>query len=525
MARRLVLPVFPIQGGTCAHTADEIGPGSFGTCQSGDYSFLNGNVGIGTATPSAKLHVAGDIRMSDGNQRQIFRRIPATYIDYAYHYLKLFEVPSQSTNEPAVTLTGRVIAYRGNDFGVSAAAEIFVSRGWNTAVRYSLWQQSGYYNYSLVKLTDGGKDWVALLYDSHTGASILEWQVDLEVYSADDSKITLQAIDSATAIHSAITGGTTPRTAIPYGNVGIGRSDPQAKLHIKGGGVTIEDDMGAGRLGFAETGESDARIVLYRGGQHCSVPGQPDITILRNFPQSADSCVVWTLLKLWAPKIPSGTPDREATISLVRDLNSTDDDSQEFIDLYNNGYHSTGSVQHGIRIQKRSGQTSAQYRDFVFDQYDGNANRTKLQIMTLAADRTVRLRSHGDTTNWAGTDSIHATAVLTTASATQGALGSITLDDGRAYEIVARVVGRKSDGSERVFFCQAVLAYRQGAGAVIEQNIVRDVVTPIKSSGAGSWSCTIDVNGNDVRVRVTGVASTTIYWVATIEYQSVATSS
>ncbi len=51
------------------------------------------------------------------------------------------------------------------------------------------------------------------------------------------------------------------------GNVGIGTTTPQAKLHVKGGGITIEDVMGAGRLGFAESGENDARIVLYRGGQ------------------------------------------------------------------------------------------------------------------------------------------------------------------------------------------------------------------------------------------------------------------
>ena len=70
----------------------------------------------------------------------------------------------------------------------------------------------------------------------------------------------------------------TKRTILNSGNVGIGTTNPQAKLHVKGGGVTIEDDMGAGRLGFAQTGESDPRIVLYRGGRACDAtpPGQPD---------------------------------------------------------------------------------------------------------------------------------------------------------------------------------------------------------------------------------------------------------
>lgn len=110
---------------------------------------------------------------------------------------------------------------------------------------------------------------------------------------------------------------------------------------------------------------------------------------MRNFPQAnaSDSCVVWTLLKLWAPKIPSGTPDREATISLVRDLNSTDDDSQEFIDLYNNGYAS--ERQHGIRIQKRTGTTTAQYRDFVFDKFSGSGTKVKLLVINTDAGNVV----------------------------------------------------------------------------------------------------------------------------------------
>jgi hypothetical protein len=158
---------------------------------------------------------------------------------------------------------------------------------------------------------------------------------------------------------------------------------------VKGGGVSIEDDRGAGRRGFVQDGEDDPRTVLYRGGSDET----PDITILRNFPPSTppepEEEVKWTLLRVWAPKVPSGTPDREATISLVRDLNSTDDDSQEFIDIYNNGYHSTGSVQHGIRIQKRTGQTTAQYRDFVFDKFDNVNAKVKLLVINTDAGNVV----------------------------------------------------------------------------------------------------------------------------------------
>jgi hypothetical protein len=143
--------------------------------------------------------------------------------------------------------------------------------------------------------------------------------------------------------------------------------------------------------------------------------------------------------------------------------------------------------------------------------------------MTLKADRTVWLKSHGDLTNtWAGSDAIHATAALKTTDANTATLGSVTLTDGRAYHINVRAVGRKSDGSDRAFYWRAVLAFRQGGGATIQAGTVVSLATVESNS---NWDCTIDANGNDVRVRVTGVAGTTIYWVATIEYQSVSTDS
>jgi hypothetical protein len=123
-------------------------------------------------------------------------------------------------------------------------------------------------------------------------------------------------------------------------------------------------------------------------------------------------------------------------------------------------------------------------------------------------------------------DSFRIVRAVKTTDATATTLFSLALIDGRSYHITAKVVGRKSDGSERVFFYQAVLAYRQGGGAVIQVDggspIVRNVIDPIKSSGTGTWNCTIDASGDDIRVRVTG-ASLTVNWVATIEYQSVST--
>jgi hypothetical protein len=69
--------------------------------------------------------------------------------------------------------------------------------------------------------------------------------------------------------------------------------------------------------------------------------------------------------------------DREATLALIR----TDDlGNEEFIDIYNNGYNSStnqDAMQMGIRIQKRG---IGEYRDFVFDRYDGSTLETVLRI-------------------------------------------------------------------------------------------------------------------------------------------------
>jgi len=160
------------------------------------------------------------------------------------------------------------------------------------------------------------------------------------------------------------------------GNVGIGTTNPLAKLHVKssGEGIWVEDDLGKGHIGFVQTAETSARTILYRGGQPCNAtpPGQPDITILRNFPQpnTTDSCVVWTIFKVWAPS-GAVANDREATLTLSRG-----DNDEEFMDVYNNGYST--ETQYGIRIQKRG---TGIYRDFVIDKWDGSGSKVGLLII------------------------------------------------------------------------------------------------------------------------------------------------
>jgi hypothetical protein len=61
------------------------------------------------------------------------------------------------------------------------------------------------------------------------------------------------------------------------------------------------------------------------------------------------------------------TVNSEATIALVRSDSSETD--KEFIDLYNNGYHTSNAVDYGLRVQKRGG---GQFRPFFFEWSDAN---------------------------------------------------------------------------------------------------------------------------------------------------------
>ncbi|OFV95402.1 MAG: hypothetical protein A3H28_07590 [Acidobacteria bacterium RIFCSPLOWO2_02_FULL_61_28] len=170
--------------------------------------------------------------------------------------------------------------------------------------------------------------------------------------------------------------GSASRLAIKSdGKVGIGETNPQANLHIQAGGegLYIESALREGRLGFVQNGETSARTVFYRGGPDAV----PDITILRNFAATGPSSE-YTLLKIWAPPGAS-VNNREATLALVRG-----DNDEEFLDLYNNGYST--ETQYGIRMVRKD--DTIPLRDFVIDQKRADTG-AKTPLMFIKADGKV----------------------------------------------------------------------------------------------------------------------------------------
>ncbi|MFT3739677.1 MAG: hypothetical protein QM786_13035 [Breznakibacter sp.] len=167
-------------------------------------------------------------------------------------------------------------------------------------------------------------------------------------------------------------------------NVGIGTSEPNARLHIKGIGdqdLLLENAT----IGMAPEGSKYADLVLGRWEDY--------FLDLTNWGWGARAAA--TALRISANQ----TEGKEATLALVRGKYP----NVEFLDLYNNGYDD--ARQFGIRIQKRG---SGEYNDFVFDQYDG---RTFSPLMVLKKNGNVGIGTNAPLAKLDVSGSIRATEI------------------------------------------------------------------------------------------------------------------
>lgn len=104
---------------------------------------------------------------------------------------------------------------------------------------------------------------------------------------------------------------------------------------------------------------------------------------------------------------------------------------------------------------------------------------------------------------------------VSTTDATQTTAMSLTLEDENTYHVEALVTAVQSTGANRASYRLAGTVYRTGGGSATLQG----TVTAVHSQESdANWDATLTVSGNDLRVSVTGVASTTIRWVASMQY-------
>lgn len=110
------------------------------------------------------------------------------------------------------------------------------------------------------------------------------------------------------------------------------------------------------------------------------------------------------------------------------------------------------------------------------------------------------------------TGSVASTLVQTTNN-TATTLIARTLNDNTVYRIEAEVAARRTDAAGRGCYTRSVLVYRAGGSATIEGS-----VATIGTDVENGITCTVtlDVSGNDVRLRVTGETGKTIKWKGTL---------
>lgn len=100
-----------------------------------------------------------------------------------------------------------------------------------------------------------------------------------------------------------------------------------------------------------------------------------------------------------------------------------------------------------------------------------------------------------------------------TSDATQTTCGVVTLPDECYAQFLVRVVARTTGGVRAEYVRWYSAGREAGAGAAaVAGNTSTRLVEDI-----AAWDCLMDVSGNDMRVRVTGAAATTIDWLVMID--------
>ena len=121
----------------------------------------------------------------------------------------------------------------------------------------------------------------------------------------------------------------------------------------------------------------------------------------------------------------------------------------------------------------------------------------------------------GISTGFSGSDWTTCQAGIQTTDATITPIAILTVNDLRAASIRAAITGARADHSAALVGDISYGARRSGGGA-IEMSAP---IVNIMDDGAASVTIDADVNGNDIRLLVTGEAATTWNWVVTYEYQ------
>jgi hypothetical protein len=149
---------------------------------------------------------------------------------------------------------------------------------------------------------------------------------------------------------------------------------------------------------------------------------------------------------------------------------------------------------------------------------DGQGLRLRGNALLGSGDVLAMFFDSGGTNDWVEYARAPRGSKITTSSSTATTLLTRGLPDAAVYYVRALVQGVKSSGTDRASYVIEGTVYRTGGGAATLQGAATATYT--QESNA-AWNATIDTSGNNVRVRVTGVAATTIKWGGSLEISPV----
>ena len=315
------------------------------------------------------------------------------------------------------------------------------------------------------------------------------------------------------------------------GNVGIGTTNPGAKLDIRPGAagtIGLIVQAASGQTSSLQKWEDSAGVV------HVAVNKDGRLVFnnveTKQVPAAAGPELIsaqWTgsddnKLILWAGLTSDAFGRFLASARGFLEWGAGGNNDQD-IALFRNELPGL-SIQNFTNTKStRAFSVNAEYNRAL-----GLANEEYPLFAVNTQDRSMRLApgivAASGVKTFAGSDYVVTRGEKKTTDATAQTLATIALGTPRSYYITAKVVGRRVDGAttDRAFFYRAVLAFREGGAADI-QGTFEEVTNPIKSANAGAWDLVFTKSGNDILVQVKGFTSQTVYWVGMIEYQSVET--
>lgn len=132
----------------------------------------------------------------------------------------------------------------------------------------------------------------------------------------------------------------------------------------------------------------------------------------------------------------------------------------------------------------------------------------------------INLKTH---TAYAGSEATQITAAVKTIDQTTTTIWEMTLPENTCVFLDAKIVAREAQGVGRAAYQRMALVYRATGDAAFQGSVIGYMTIETDAN----WNATFTVSGGAVRLQVYGGPPTapTIYWVAKIEYQLVATDS